>query len=137
MTGGLAGDGERFKRTWTFDGSDVTPGRAVAVGLFGDRVAVTHGSKGGWDIFGPERRVTKSTGNVLHELDGKPALRVYKDYLGDRAAGLPATALLFPLALRASSGDPKQLVRTILGVDEQAETLTFAGDIPTGSLAQC
>ena len=81
-------------------------------------------------------RVTKSTANVLYELDGKPALALYKEYLGDRAAGLPAAGLLFPLAIRADAHDGKSLVRTILAVDEAAQSLTFAGDVPTGSLAQ-
>lgn len=136
VTGGLAADGDRFRRTWVFDGAEVATRRLVAVGLFGDRLAVTHGSKGGWDIFGIERRVTRSVGNVLYELDGKPALKLYKEYLGERATGLPATALLFPLAMRAADGDEKQLVRTVLAVNEEAQSLTFAGDIPEGSLAQ-
>jgi hypothetical protein len=136
VTGGLAADGDRFQKTWVWDGNGLAPGRVVALGLYGDRVTMTHGSKGGWDIFGPERRVTRSTGNVLYELDGKPALKLYKDYLGERAAGLPATALLFPLAVRAQAGDDKQLVRTILSVDEANQSMTFAGNIPTGALAQ-
>ena len=136
VTGGLAADGERFQRTWVFDGDVVGTQRVVALGVYGESMCITHGSKGGWDIFGPERRVTKSVGNVLHELDGKPALKLYKEYLGDRAAGLPATALLFPLALRDREGDAKQLVRTILGVNEADQSITFAGDVPIGSLAQ-
>jgi hypothetical protein len=91
---------------------------------------------GGWDRFGPERRVTKSKGNVLFELDGRPALQLYKEYLGDRASGLPATGLLFPLALRAKQTESKSLVRTILAVNETEQSLTFAGDIPEGALAQ-
>lgn len=71
----------------------------MAIGLYGDYVKLGHGSKGGWDKFGPERLVTKSKGNVLYELDGRPALQLYKEYWGDRAAGLPATVLLFPLAI--------------------------------------
>jgi len=78
----------------------------------------------------------RSTGNVLYELDGKPALRLYKEYLGERASGLPATALLFPLAMRVERGDEKQLVRTVLAIDEAAQSLTFAGNIPTGSFVQ-
>jgi hypothetical protein len=136
VTGGLAGDGARFQRTWIVDGDAPGAGLVCAVGFYGDRVRVGHGSKGGWDVFGPERLVTRSEGNVLYELDGKPALQLYKDYLGERAAGLPATALLFPLALRRDGDDHKSLVRTILAVDEQAQTMTFAGDIPQGSLAQ-
>ncbi len=135
VTGGLAGDGSRFQRTWVIAGGKAAPGWVVAVGLYGDAVHVSHGSRGGWDSFGPERLVTKSVGNVLYELDGEPALALYKTYLGDRASGLPATALLFPLALlQADSRDV--LVRTILSVDEATQSMTFAGDIPQDSVVQ-
>jgi hypothetical protein len=80
--------------------------------------------------------VTRSRDNVLHELDGEPALDLYKNYLGELASGLPATGLLFPLALRANEQDEKQLVRTILAVDEEAHSLVFAGDVPEGHRAQ-
>jgi hypothetical protein len=136
VTGGLAGDGSRFKQTWVLVGGKPTPGWVVGVGLYGDAVGVSHGSRGGWDVFGPERVVTRSVGNVLYELDGKPALALYKTYLGERAAGLPATALLFPLALRAASGSTDTLVRTILSVDETNQTMTFAGDVPQESIVQ-
>jgi hypothetical protein len=136
VTGGLAGDGDRFQRTWVLKDGMPHSGFVSAVGLYGDRVRLGHGSKGGWDIFGPERLVTRSEGNTLYELDGKPALELYKSYLGERAAELPASALLFPLALRASNGDEKQIVRTILSVDESTQSMIFAGDIPQGSLAQ-
>jgi hypothetical protein len=136
VTGGLAGDGDRFRRTWVLHGRRPQAGFVTAVGFYGDRIRIGHGSKGGWDRFGPERRVTKSKGNVLYELDGRPALELYKGYLGERAAGLPATGLLFPLALRADVSDPKSLVRTILAVNERDQSLTFAGDIQEGTLAQ-
>jgi hypothetical protein len=136
VTGGLAGDGSRFESTWVLDGRELRQGVVRAVGLYGDRVRVGHGSKGGWDIFGPERLVTRSDGNVLHELDGRPALGLYKEYLGELAGGLPATGLLFPLALRADAGDEERFVRTILAVDEEDQSLTFAGDVPQGHLAQ-
>ena len=135
VTGGLAGDGSRFARTWVIANGNISSGTVVGVGLYGDSVHVSHGSRGGWDSFGPERLVTKSVGNVLHELDGEPALALYKTYLGERASGLPATALLFPLALlQGDSHDT--LVRTILSVDEATQTMTFAGDIPQESVVQ-
>lgn len=136
VTGGLAGDGDRFHRTWVLKDRRAQTGFVTAVGFYGDRIRIGHGSKGGWDRFGPERRVTKSKGNVLFELDGRPALQLYKEYLGDRASGLPATGLLFPLALRAHESDSKSLVRTILAVNEREQSLTFAGDIQEGALAQ-
>ncbi|MBK1632024.1 hypothetical protein CKO31_15015 [Thiohalocapsa halophila] len=136
VTGGLAGDGDRFRRTWVLHHGRPVAGRVSAVGFYGARVHMGHGSRGGWDIFGPERRVTWAEGNVLYELDGRPALRLYKEYLGEMAEGLPATGLRFPLALRADDGDHKRLVRTIIGVDEASESMTFAGDIPMGGLAR-
>ncbi len=136
VTGGLAGDGDRFARTWVIRERRPQSGAVTAVGFYGRRLRVTHGSRGGWDSFGPERRVTRSVGNVLYELDGKPALDLYKEYLGERASGLPATGLLFPLSIREDAKDARQLVRTILAVDEEHQSLTFAGDIPQDSLAQ-
>ncbi len=136
VTGGLAGDGTAFKRTWVLRNGEPREGFVVAAGLYGESVRVGHGSMGGWDSFGPERVVTRSKGNVLYELDGKPALSLYKTYLGDRASGLPATGLLFPLALRSNPQDQKVLVRTLLAVDEKDQSMTFAGDVAQGSCAQ-
>ncbi|MEZ4322776.1 MAG: FIST N-terminal domain-containing protein [Myxococcota bacterium] len=134
VTGGLAGDGARFQRTWVFDGEAARSGVVRAIGLYGSALRVGHGSEGGWIPFGVGRVVTRSVGNVLYELDGKPALALYKEYLGERASGLPATGLLFPLSLR--DGTRHDIVRTILAVDERDQSLTFAGDIPQGSRVQ-
>ena len=136
ITGGLAGDGKDFKRTWSIHNGQTYEHTIVAVGFYGTHLKIGYGSKGGWDIFGPERRITSSKDNILYELDERPALELYKEYLGERASGLPATGLLFPLAIRKEKESPKQLVRTILAVDEKEQSLTFAGDVPTGYLAQ-
>jgi hypothetical protein len=135
VTGGLAGDGERFKETLVFYDDEPQKDTIVAIGLYGDRLKVGHGSLGGWDPFGPERLITKSKGNILYELDGKSALELYKKYLGEHAQGLPATGLLFPLSLRTKEGETG-VVRTILSVDETRQSMTFAGDIPEGAYAQ-
>lgn len=136
VTGGLAGDGARFKQTWVLHEGLPVAKYVTAVGFYGPAVRLAHGSKGGWDLFGPERLITRSQGNVLYELNQKPALQLYKDYLGELAKGLPGTALHFPLATRQHQDDAKRLVRTILSIDEQTQSLTFAGDMPEGSYAQ-
>jgi hypothetical protein len=135
LTGGLSGDGGRFEKTLV-----VLDGKAEAdaigvLGLYGSRLRVGYASLGGWDSFGPERLITRSEGNVLYELDGKSALQLYKEYLGEHADGLPATGLLFPLSLRVGDGDTP-VVRTILGIDEDRQSLTFAGDVPMGAYAR-
>jgi len=132
LTGGLAGDGTRFEKTLV--GLDETPasGRVVAVGFYGRHLRTAFGSSGGWSPFGPERVVTRSSGNILQALDGRSALQLYRTYLGEYASHLPGSALRFPLAVTAAAGGPP-VVRTILSIDEAAETMTFAGDIPEGA----
>lgn len=133
LTGGLAGDGTRFAETVTILNDGTHADRVVALGLYGDNLIVGAGSKGGWKPFGPARLVTKVEGNVLYELDGKPALELYKSYLGDRAAELPASGLLYPLAILRDDQSVTGLIRTILSVDHEKNSLVLAGDIPEGS----
>lgn len=132
VTGGLAGDDANFKSTLVGLNQNPSEGNIIAIGFYGDKLVITHGSQGGWDMFGLERTVTKSEGNVLYEINGETALDLYKKYLGPDVENLPASALLFPLALTIP-GLSEPIVRTILSIDEEKKTMTFAGDIPKGS----
>jgi hypothetical protein len=137
ITGGLAGDDAAFKQTFVFGPGAVGSGVIAAVGFYGSAIQIGHGSFGGWSIFGPRRRVTKSSGNVLFEIDGKPVLDLYEKYLGEEeAARLPASALLFPLMLSDPANPAHEVVRTVLSVDRDARSMTFAGDIPEGWAAR-
>jgi hypothetical protein len=136
IMGGLAGDGADFMQTLVGADEAPRPGVIAALGFYGNAIRIGHGSAGGWDVFGPRRRVTRSLGNVLHELDGEPALDLYMRYLGEEAAGLPGSALLFPLLLSDPARPDHAVVRTILSVDHEARSLTFAGDVPEGWAAQ-
>jgi len=131
-TGGLAGDAAAFSKTLVGLNEPPQEKKIVAVGFYGDALKVGYGSVGGWDIFGAERLVTRSEGNVLYELDGQSALDLYKRYLGDKAAELPGSALLFPLGLKFTE-ESDTIVRTVLAVDEEKGSMTFAGDLPEGS----
>ena len=135
VTGGLAGDGARFAETLVLWDGVAQRDAVVAVGLYGSKLRVGYSAFGGWDPFGPERKITKSLGNVLYELDGQSALALYKKYLGEQAKDLPGYGLLFPLSLRTADGEAG-VVRTILAVDEAAQSMTFAGDVPEGSYAR-
>jgi hypothetical protein len=135
VTGGLAGDGERFGETLVLSNETASEHTVAALGLYGPRIRIGYGSLGGWDPFGPERLITRATGNVLYELDGQSALALYRRYLGDHAKGLPASGLLYPLSVRANGSEPA-VVRTILAVDEAAQSLIFAGSVPEGSYAR-
>jgi hypothetical protein len=133
ITGGLAADGDRFEKTWIWNNGTVGYDNICAVGFYGDHIGIGHGSRGGWDMLGPEREVTRSRDNVLYEVDGQPALQLYKRYLGELADDLPASGLRFPLAISHPEDGVEDTVRTILAVDEDADSITFAGDIPQGA----
>jgi len=137
VTGGLAGDGADFRETLV--GANCVPRKqtVAAVGFYGSAIRIGHGSAGGWDEFGPRRQITRSRGNVLFEFDGQPALDLYELYLGDEEArGLPGSGLLFPLRIFDPERPDHDIVRTILAVDHEARSMTFAGDVPEGWTAQ-
>jgi hypothetical protein len=137
ITGGLAGDGSRFETTLV--GADVESHdhSVAAIGFYGTAIRFGYGSGGGWDVFGPRRRITRSSGNVLYELDGAPALDLYERYLGDEEArNLPGSALLFPLQIHRPSHTDHSVVRTILAINRDERSMTFAGDMPEGWVAQ-
>ena len=130
LTGGLAGDNGAFTRTWAMLDDAVSDRLMLALGFYGDAVSFAHGTEGGWQSFGPARRATRATGNVLYELDGEPALDIYKRYLGEYAKDLPASGLLFPFAILSHEREETGLIRTLLGINEADGSLTLAGDIP-------
>lgn len=136
IAGGLAGDGANFRQTGV--GLDGLPqsGKVVAIGFYGDSLRVGCGSVGGWVNFGPERVITKSRGNILYALDGKSALDLYKSYLGDDAAKLPGSALLFPLSISPPDDPTHSIVRTPFGIDEKENSLIFSDNIPQGFVAR-
>ena len=135
ITGGLVGDGSDFKKTLVGLNKQPQSGNIVLIGFYGDSIKISYGSLGGWDSFGPLRLITKSKENVLYELDGKPALKLYKQYLGDQAKDLPSSGLLFPLNLylENEAGGKAEVVRTLLAVNGDDQSMTFAGDLPEGS----
>jgi hypothetical protein len=138
VTGGLAGDGAAFVSTAVGHNGPGATGAIVMVGFYGSSLKIGYGSVGGWDPFGPDRVITRSKGNVLYELDHEPALALYKKYLGEKAAELPSSGLLFPLELTVPTPDGRseQLVRTLLAVHESDQSMTFAGDMPEGISAR-
>ena len=132
ISGGLAGDGSNFESTLTGLNETVGQGNIIAIGFYGDALEVYHSSLGGWDEFGRDRVITKSDKNVLYEIDGKNALDLYKEYLGAFSDELPGSALLFPISIKTTDSDQK-LVRTILTIDEDQKSMTFAGNMPEGA----
>lgn len=131
VSGGMAGDGRRFAETYIIADAPASQRCVCAVGFYGENLRISSGCFAGWSEFGTDRTITRSVGNVVYEIDGEPALDLYQKYLGDYAADLPNSGLRFPLSIKAKMGDP-EVIRTLLAIDEEARSITFAGDVPAG-----
>ncbi len=134
LFGGVASAFESFEKMWTLMGTERGFSHAVAAGIYGPAVRVSHGTRGGWDPLGPLRKVTRSEENVVYELDGQPALDVYIKYLGKHADGLPQSGLFFPLELQPPNASP--IIRAVTEINEDARALVLLGDVPEGSRAR-
>ncbi|MEL1240889.1 FIST signal transduction protein [Flavobacterium flavipallidum] len=135
ITGGMCGDDARFEKTIASYKENPKEGEVVLIGLYGEDLEVSFASFGGWIPFGPARVITKSEGNILHEIDGQPALNLYKNYLGERANELPQASLFYPLNV-TPEGKSEPTVRTILGIDNENQSMILAGDVPAGAIVQ-
>lgn len=135
VTGGMAGDGDRFQETWVIANDIPKQNRIAILAFYGDSLTTSHGCYAGWSEFGAERVITKSKNNVLYEIDGQPALDLYKTYLGDYAQDLPNSGLRFPLSIKEHDSDT-EVIRTLLGVNEEDKSITFAGNVPEGFRAR-
>jgi len=128
--GGLAGDGDAFETTGVLTSAGYLPDHAAALAFYGPSIIARCASASGWHPFGLERRVTRSSGSVVFEIDDARALDVYSRYLGDEAERLPSSGLVYPVAV--SLGD-EAVIRSLSAIDRDTGALSFFGDIPEGS----
>jgi hypothetical protein len=134
IIGGLAGDGGAFTKTLQIFNETISDHMVIAVGLYGDALIASNGALGGWKPYGPPRAVTKSDKNIVYELDGKPALPLYRMYIGEAfARGLPGTGLRFPLAVIEDGKRDVEKIRTLGGFNVKDNSLTFFGNVEEGS----
>lgn len=135
VTGGLAGDGARFQETFVMCDAPAKEASIAVLGFYGKNLTISSGCFGGWSEFGVQRVITKSKNNILYEIDGEPALDLYKRYLGEYASELPNSGLRFPLSIKKDEND-QEVIRTLLGIDENKKSIIFAGDVPEGAIAR-
>jgi hypothetical protein len=134
VTGGMAADGSIFNKTVILEpDGKLASAKIAAIGFYGDSISIGYGSRGGWVSFGIERIATKSDGNILYEIDDQPALDLYKSFLGNHTEALPISALLFPFSMKKNKNSVP-VARTILGINEENKSITFAGEVPQGAI---
>jgi hypothetical protein len=127
--GGLAGDDVRFQGTFVFTATERSPQGVLVLAFDANEVEITGIASSGWAPVGGERTVTGATGNVVHTIDGEPALDVYREYLGlneDASIVFPE----YPLQLER---DGYTVLRAPLMSDPSSRSLVYAGSVPEGA----
>jgi len=111
-----------------------TSGGLSGVFLSPHAVPVAVGLTQGCSPIGPVHTVTRAEGNVLIELDDKPALEVFRDDIGEvlsqdlrRVAGYIFAALV---VTGSDTGD--YLVRNLMGVDNDNGLVAIGDVVSTG-----
>ncbi len=133
LIGGLAGDSGKFERTAVFHNTQSYGDHAIALGFYGDQIELSHSAKAGFRSFGGVRQITKANDHIVFEIDGQPALKVYKESLGKHADDLPSTGLMFPMAILNDQNSETGLIRGVLNVNEENQSLFLAGDVQSGT----
>ncbi len=136
VTGGFAGVPDQSESSWVLCNGMPERDAVSAIGFYGENVRIGYGSRDGLDILGIEQRITKAVGNQLFEIDGKPALSLYRNYLGDKAGQLPESANHFPISIRENLNSEKRIIRAVLEIDEANQSMSFGGRVPEGAMAR-
>lgn len=130
IVGGLAGDHSVSPNTRQFFGRGVHHDSVSVMFLCGD-LEVSWGVSSGWFPIGAKHRVTRSVGNKIFEIDDRPALDIYQSFWGDR---VNADLGEFPLAVALGDGPDDFVLRAAMSIDKDEGSVTFAGDVPQGSV---
>ncbi|MEN8146774.1 MAG: FIST N-terminal domain-containing protein [Campylobacterota bacterium] len=129
IAGGMAGDLMTFEHTYTVYNDKVFEQGGVAVTLESDTLIVNQNYNLSWQPIGKKMVITRSEGNRVYEIDHRPILDIYRDYLGDDVVTkIPASTIEFPLI---HENDGAYSARSMIAKLEDG-SIIFAGDMPQG-----
>ena len=135
--GGGAGDNLAMRQTYQYCDDEVVSD-GVAYALLSGEALPAWAIDVGYVPIGGERKVTRSQGNVIYEIDGKPAVEVLQEYLPDPALAENWGARLansFALCFRAPNyiKDEDYIFRAVLSVNKAEGSLSLATAVQEGT----
>ena len=135
IIGGAPADPGSFSKTYQLCGSSLQAEGAVALALVGPLTVVTAARSGYSPVSLPREATRVENGNIVLELDHRPALTVYREFLGPRASEMPAVSIEFPLGVVPEGMHETQpdLTRAIFRVDEERGALVLGGSVKQGA----
>jgi len=101
VAGGIAADTVLFRSSFVIHGNEVHSHGMVLAALSGERLRLHTASLLNFTPAGKPMRLTRSHGEYVNEIDGKPVLDVYRHYLGEEVLQqIPLSLAAFPLIAR-------------------------------------
>lgn len=133
IIGGAAADNGDFARTFLLHNGTLQGSGLVGLALKGPLRLETAARSGYIPLSTPRTVTAMENENILLELDGRPALDVYREFLGPRADEMPHVSVEFPIGtIPPGMKEAPALTRAVFKIDEQRRALILGGDIPTG-----
>ncbi len=103
MTGGISCGNPREGTSLIGIDGKTSPEAMISL-LIGGPTPVITAAGHGWQPLGRPRLITRAEGNIIHEIDGEPAINLYRHYFPDDPTGLSPghlreLGLLYPLGI--------------------------------------
>lgn len=135
IVGAAAGDDHQFSDTTQYCLTYLLKDSIVGF-LLGGSVKFGVGTRHGWAPISRTRTVTRAEGTTLQEIDGRPALQLYKEYLGSVGAELTEhnvarLTAVYPLGFDVE-GEEEPLVRFPLHLTTDGH-FELSGEVPQGA----
>lgn len=134
LFGGAAGDNLNYGHTVLFANERILSDALVAA-LISSAAPIGVGVRHGWCPASRRMAVTRSNGNLLYEIDGRPAIEIYRELLPDvkiTAENFRTLSRFHPIGFVQATGEP--LVRLPLAVTAEG-ALSCVGTLPSDSFA--
>ncbi|MFA5063462.1 MAG: FIST C-terminal domain-containing protein [Candidatus Omnitrophota bacterium] len=120
-----------------YSGSEIL-NNAVCGVLWGGKLNFSLGIEHGWQPLGKPRYATRTQVDTVNEIDGLPAVNLYKEYFGKETLELnrelKRISVFYPLGI-AVSGNKEYLLRSVISIKNDG-SLLFRGEVPEGSMVR-
>ncbi len=134
LIGAFASDDLRFSKSFVYLNQEVSSDAACGI-IWGGKLNFGWGIKHGWKPLGKPHQVTKAKANVVYEIDGGPATKIYEEYLArnleELKKELRRISIFYPMGIHLPSSQ-EYLLRNIKSIEDDG-SLVFQGNIPEES----
>lgn len=137
--GGMAGDDWGIANSFVFTHKKDSHNGIATLVFDGDKISLHGMAIHGWKPLGIARKVTKSEGNKVYSIDGKPAAELYLKYLGmtektgdENFDIFKELSVYFPFIAKRKDGET--IIKSPRSIDSASNALVMDIEMEEGSV---